>query len=165
MVEENGVPLSVGRKTRSIPIAILRALEHRDGTCTFPGCSNKAYLDAHHIKHWAEDGETALWNLALVCKFHHPFVHEHGYTVVMGEDGKPQFFDPRGRLVQAVPKRPFPSSTLVELYRDSEITAETNRCRWDGNRIDYGSAVNGLWVTNERGSRRRGTVPAELASK
>lgn len=77
MVEENGVPLSVGRKTRSIPIAILRALEHRGGTCTFPGCSNKAYLDAHHIKHWAEEGETALWNLALVCKFHHPFVRAH----------------------------------------------------------------------------------------
>ena len=39
-------------------------------------------------------------------QFHHSFVHEHGYTIVMGEDQKPQFFDPRGRLVQVVPPRP-----------------------------------------------------------
>jgi hypothetical protein len=121
-------------------------------------------LDAHHLKHWGEGGETELWNLALVCRFHHPFVHEHGYTVVMGDDGKPQFFDPRGRLVQAVPPRPFPSSTLVEFYRELEITEETNRCKWDGNRVDYGAAVNGLWVTNERAQGSVGSVPVRLPS-
>jgi hypothetical protein len=156
MVVENGVPLSVGRKTRNIPIAILRALEHRDGRCTFPGCCNKAYLEAHHVKHWGEGGETELSNLVLLCGFHHTFVHEHGYTIVMGDDQKPQFFDPRGRLVRVVPPRPMPSTTLVEEHRELAITPDTNRCKWDGNRIDYPAAVNGLWVTNERRSQPRG---------
>lgn len=152
MLEENGTPLSVGRKTRNIPIPLQRALERRDGTCTFPGCSNRAYLDAHHLIHWGQDGETELDNLALVCRHHHPFVHEHGYTVVMGPDKRPQFFDPCGRLVQAVPPRPPLTTTLVETYRELAIAPDTNRCKWDGSRVDYPAAVNGLWVTNERAS-------------
>jgi hypothetical protein len=55
-----------------------------------------------------------------------------------------------------VPPRPFPSAAHVEFYRELEITADTNRCKWDGNRIDYPAAVNGLWVTNERGARAQG---------
>jgi hypothetical protein len=153
MVVENGMPLSVGRKTRNIPIAILRALDQRDGKCTFPGCCNKAYLEAHHLKHWGRGGETEMSNLVLLCTFHHTFVHEHGYTIVMGEDQKPQFFDPRGRPVKAVPPRPALTAPLAETNRELAITSETNRCKWDGNRIDYPAAVNGLWVTNERQQR------------
>ena len=38
MVEDgNGNPLDVGRKTRTIPPAIRRALQARDGGCRFPG--------------------------------------------------------------------------------------------------------------------------------
>ena len=36
-VDAQGVPLSVGRKTRTIPAAIKRALLLRDRTCRFPG--------------------------------------------------------------------------------------------------------------------------------
>jgi hypothetical protein len=40
---DQGEPLNVGRKTRSIPPAIQRALNARDhGCCRFPGCSNTA---------------------------------------------------------------------------------------------------------------------------
>lgn len=38
--------LDVGRKTRTIPPAIRRALERRDGGCAFPGCTCQ-YTDAH----------------------------------------------------------------------------------------------------------------------
>ena len=27
-----------------------------------------AYLDAHHLRHWAEGGETSLRNAVLVCR-------------------------------------------------------------------------------------------------
>jgi hypothetical protein len=41
MVEtERGEPLDVGRKTRSIPPAIRRALNARDPECCFPGCTS-----------------------------------------------------------------------------------------------------------------------------
>ncbi|MEN8237632.1 MAG: HNH endonuclease signature motif containing protein [Actinomycetota bacterium] len=49
--------------------AIRRALEHRDGGCTWAGC------DAHHIIHWANGGETALHNLILICRRHHTATH------------------------------------------------------------------------------------------
>ena len=46
---ENGEPLNVGCKTRSVPTAIKRALRSRDRGCVFPGCTNKRFVDAHHI--------------------------------------------------------------------------------------------------------------------
>ena len=67
----HGKPLDVGRKTRSIPPAIRRALNTRDGGCRFPGCTHQRYVDAHHIEHWAEGGETKLSNLVTLCRLHH----------------------------------------------------------------------------------------------
>ncbi len=50
--DENGEPLNVGRKTRTIPPSIRRALFSRDKDgCRFPGCTNRHYVDGHHIKH------------------------------------------------------------------------------------------------------------------
>jgi hypothetical protein len=63
--DANGEPLSIGRKSRTIPPAIRRALQKRDGGCRFPGCSCRRFVDAHHIVHWADGGETAMDN--LVC--------------------------------------------------------------------------------------------------
>src|SRR6202789_4137039 len=77
-----GQPLSVGRRTRSIPPSIRRALRSRDETgCQFPGCTYDKYLDAHHIAHWAEGGKTELSNLVTLCRWHHRLVHEGGIKV------------------------------------------------------------------------------------
>jgi hypothetical protein len=57
---ESGEPLDVGRKTRIIPPAIRRALNARDSGCCFPGCINKRFVDAHHVEHWVDGGETKL---------------------------------------------------------------------------------------------------------
>ncbi|MBP2671279.1 MAG: putative His-Me finger endonuclease domain protein, partial [candidate division NC10 bacterium] len=74
--DEHGAPLSVGRKRRTIPGSMKRALLQRDRTCRFPGCGNRLYLEAHHIVHWADGGDTSLQNMAACCSFHHRFVHE-----------------------------------------------------------------------------------------
>jgi hypothetical protein len=66
--DELGTPLDVGRKTRSIPPAIRRALRARDGGCRFPGCTNRRFVDGHHIRHWAAGGETSLANLVLLYR-------------------------------------------------------------------------------------------------
>ena len=76
----NDSVLDVGRKTRTVPPAIRRALDHRDGGCRFPGCGLR-FCDAHHIKHWADGGETKLANLLLLCRRHHRAVHEEGFRV------------------------------------------------------------------------------------
>jgi hypothetical protein len=71
----DGEPLNVGRKTRSIPPALSRALRSRDGGCRFPGCDRTRFTQGHHVHHWTDGGETKLSNLVTLCRFHHRLVH------------------------------------------------------------------------------------------
>jgi hypothetical protein len=73
--DDGGAVLDVGRRARTVPPAMRRALEFRDGGCRFPGCAVR-HTDAHHIRHWADRGETSLENLVLLCRRHHRAVHE-----------------------------------------------------------------------------------------
>jgi hypothetical protein len=78
ILERDGRPLSVGRRTRSIPSALRRALRSRDRRCRFPGCAQTRFLNAHHLDHWAHGGRTDLANLVQLCSHHHRLVHEGG---------------------------------------------------------------------------------------
>lgn len=99
LVEREGVPLSVGRKRRTIPPSIRRALASRDRCCRFPGCERTSFVDAHHIEHWAHGGETSLENLIQLCRHHHRLVHEGGFSVRRrGEEVV--FRRPDGRVVE-----------------------------------------------------------------
>ncbi len=95
----NGEPLSVGRKQRTVPTAIKRALWARDQGCSFPGCSNTSYVDAHHVRHWSKGGETSLKNLMLLCSQHHRLVHEGGYEICTDVEGQWYFKRPDGRAI------------------------------------------------------------------
>ena len=92
-----GEPLDAGRRTRTVPPAIRRALEARDRGCRFPGCGLR-FTDAHHVRHWADGGDTKLDNLILLCSYHHRLVHEAGWKVEWWEGGSPAFRDPRGQI-------------------------------------------------------------------
>lgn len=94
-----GEPLSVGRKTRSIPPAIRRALKRRDGGCRFPGCCATRFVDAHHIHHWADGGETRMNNLVLLCRRHHRLLHEGGYGLESRRSGEVRFTRPDGQVL------------------------------------------------------------------
>jgi len=84
----SGQPLSVGRARRTIPAAMRRALSLRDRGCAYPGCDRPPeWTDAHHIRHWADGGETALSNLVLLCRLHHRRVHEEGWKLSRGPAG------------------------------------------------------------------------------
>ncbi len=91
----DGSVLDVGRRTRTIPPALRRALEARDRGCRFPGCGLR-FCDAHHVRHWADGGETSLRNTVLLCRHHHRLVHEGGWRILWDRDGRPVFMDPRG---------------------------------------------------------------------
>ncbi len=145
--DDHGTPLSVGRKTRSIPSSLKRALLRRDQCCRFPGCSNRVFLEGHHLKHWANGGETALDNIVSLCGYHHRFVHEYGYRMEL-LDGEPRFFNPFGLLVRDVPEPPRPAdlgwATLTRMNRPIAITPATNTPRWDGAPVNYDWAVEDL---------------------
>ena len=63
----HGAVLDVGRKARTVPPALRRALEARDRRCRFPGCQARR-CDSHHVEHWADGGATKLSNLVLLCR-------------------------------------------------------------------------------------------------
>jgi len=98
---ENGEPLNIGRKTRTVPTAIKRALVARDKSCAFPGCHHTRFVDAHHIQHWSAGGETSLDNLMLLCSQHHKLVHEDGFAIERDYQDRWFFKRPDGRAVPA----------------------------------------------------------------
>ena len=70
-------PLDVGRRTRTVPTQLRRALAARDRGCKFPSCDRPvAWCDAHHRRHWADGGPTVLANLVLLCRLHHTMIHQ-----------------------------------------------------------------------------------------
>ena len=100
--DAQGEPLDVGRKTRTIPPAIRRALAARDGGCVYPGCTHKRYVDGHHLRHWADGGVTKLANLVTLCRFHHRAVHEGGIRVERLADGAWRFTHPNGAVLESL---------------------------------------------------------------
>ncbi|MBJ7332677.1 MAG: DUF222 domain-containing protein, partial [Solirubrobacteraceae bacterium] len=105
ITERDGQPLAVGRKTRSIPPALRRALRTRDAGCRFPGCTHHRFVDAHHIQHWADGGRTDLNNLVHLCTHHHRLLHEGGFTVRTTASGF-EFRRPDGQLLRNATRRP-----------------------------------------------------------
>jgi hypothetical protein len=95
----HGRPVAVGRRQRKVTPALRRALWSRDRGCSFPGCQRKRYVDAHHIRHWANGGETTLANLTLLCTLHHRLLHEGAYTIGRDVDGAVYFARPDGRVI------------------------------------------------------------------
>jgi len=82
-------PLDVGRATRVVSAGMRRALIVRDRTCQYPGCTVPGqWCDAHHRKHWALGGDTALHNLILLCAFHHTRLHLAGEWIMSHTDGR-----------------------------------------------------------------------------
>jgi hypothetical protein len=152
LLEDNdGQPLSIGRKSRSIPPAIRRALRARDRGCRFPGCINRYRIDGHHIKHWADGGETSLDNLLQLCRHHHRLLHEGGFSCEQHTGGKIVFRDPYGQAIADghVPETAVDitdeTAWFEEYLADVDIDAETCVTRWEGERIDWPLAVGHLF--------------------
>ena len=98
---EHGQPLNIGRKTRTVSTAIHRALRARDQGCRFPGCQHTRFVDAHHIEHWSNGGETSLDNLMLLCSEHHKLIHEGGFSIERDYQNQWFFKRPDGRSIPA----------------------------------------------------------------
>jgi hypothetical protein len=159
IVETDGRPLSVGRQTRSIPPTIRRALRSRDHGCRFPGCTERRFVDGHHIDHWADGGETKLSNLMLLCRYHHRLVHEGGYRVERRRGGELAFRSPDGRAIPAVPPphRGDPDAP-VRRNRSVGLARQPDTCvaRSAGQQLDYGLAVTGLLAKHGSDGERSG---------
>jgi len=146
-----GRVLRTGRRTRSVPTGMRRALEIRDQhRCAFPSCTHTRFLDAHHIEHWVDGGLTELDNLVLLCRRHHTFVHELGYRIERDAQGT-KFVAP-GR--PPIPTRsPLPESPIEPIERLAEAHADRGLSlaalslmpqHWDGARADHAWIVGAM---------------------
>jgi hypothetical protein len=147
--DSRGNPLDVGRRRRTVPTALRRALQFRDKGCRFPGCTNTR-VDSHHVVPWSRGGETKLTNLVSTCRKHHRYVHELGFRVEMRWDGGFAFFAPAGWEVMPVPDSPPLRRDPVAALREQNARAglaidhKTSFPRWDGTPADYHHIVHVL---------------------
>jgi hypothetical protein len=129
----------------------------RDRGCAFPGCTHARFLHGHHIRHWLHGGETSIDNLALLCTVHHRLVHEGGWTIARGADGRLVFTSPMGRSLPHEPPREQVENIVTWLGEWADAHGvkpgpDTNMPRWDGSTPDYDLAVGALLEPTVQGS-------------
>jgi 5-methylcytosine-specific restriction endonuclease McrA len=145
--DPDGRITEVGARTRTIPPALRRVLQHRDRGCRFPGCGLR-FTQAHHIRHWAQGGPTTLSNLALLCRRHHRSVHEEGFQVQRLANGELEFRRPDGRVLPEMPRLPAVTADAADVLCEQNISAgahldaDTLRPDWDGTRFNLGYAIS-----------------------
>lgn len=167
--DEQGRVLNIGRRSRTVPAAIGRALAQRDKTCRFPGCCESRYVDAHHIRHWADGGETSLDNLVTLCRYHHRLLHQDGFSIKVDSTSGAQqliFTTPSGRKLESSLFPQFPGvsaeTSTTELKRLAPaVHARTCVSRWEGEDCDYGMAVEAL-LQRDGERRLRGDVSSTV---
>jgi hypothetical protein len=129
VIERDGLPIDVGRKHRSAPQRLRRALEVRDRFCRFPGCGVPAQqTQAHHLEHWALGGATNLDNMMLLCGFHHRTYHDGGYRIVRVGGGF-SFETDDGHVIG--------QRLLAPVDLQKTYDPETPRAEWGGERMDF----------------------------
>jgi hypothetical protein len=171
--DEKGKVLNIGRRARTVPASLRRALDVRDKTCRFPGCCESRTVESHHIEHWADGGETSLENLAKFCKFHHAQLHRGCFDVrvepPVDDQGEAQlvFTTPSGRWIETDLFPQFPpqiAQTAKEALQHAapEVDAKTCVTRWQGEPCDYGMAIEGL-LRRDGSLLSRGELDPHLA--
>jgi hypothetical protein len=142
----DGSVLNVGRRRRTVSTPLRRALARHDGGCRFPGCGSR-FCDAHHVKHWADGGETSLENRVMLCRHHHRRVHEDGWNVEFAASGEARFIRPDARRLRHLPERPAVLANPVRALekrnteRSVAIDEWTATPRWTGKRLDVDWAL------------------------
>jgi hypothetical protein len=139
---QDGAVLAVGRKNRSIPTAVRRALLARDRHCQFPGCTARR-CDGHHIQHWIDGGPTRLDNLVLLCRRHHRAIHEGGFTIVKADEGTPVFYRPDGTSLESAARTYRDADRSLPLHADLiAVGPFTAMTRGDCAALDVGWALD-----------------------
>jgi len=82
-VAEDGTPLSLGRRSRTVSRKLRRHVLARDMGCTVDGCPSNYRLEVHHSEPWYRGGATDAENLVTLCWYHHHVaVHQEGLQIV-----------------------------------------------------------------------------------
>ena len=89
LVDDDGVPVAVGKRFTVFSPKIVRAVLLRDGSCRYGNCARRAGLEVHHLTPRSWGGTDDLANLAAVCSTHHRLLVPHGGRVLIGNPNQP----------------------------------------------------------------------------
>src|SRR5438477_342426 len=106
--DADGRVTEIGARTRTIPPALRRALQHRDHGCRFPGCGSR---------------------FALLCRRHHRAVHDDGFQVSRLDSGELEFRRPNGWVFPEVANIAGPFTLLVDRGFGWQPAGEFDRLR------------------------------------
>jgi 5-methylcytosine-specific restriction endonuclease McrA len=124
-----------GHVSRTIPPATRRAVLQRDHhSCQVPGCTNRLWLDIHHLEYFRAGGGNAEENLLTLCCTHHQLVHDGLLGIEREEEGLVFRFGD-GRMVRTthVGLRQNPQSRPDERPPPNAREAQTGSGRpWEG---------------------------------
>jgi hypothetical protein len=135
--DKQGNPLNVGRKHRVVQPALRRALLARDKCCRYPGCSHTRWLDAHHVMHWADGGETSLGNTMLLCAKHHRLLHEGGFSIKKNYKDQWYFETSQGKVVPDAPVYPADEIGFDEVRESGALYHASRDVRESGTRLSF----------------------------
>lgn len=125
--DRHGGLLDITSRSRIVPARMRRALEMRDGgCCRFPGCHHRQYLEAHHIIHWIDGGETKLDNLIQLCSAHHRLLHFGEFNIVKSKD-EVTFVTRHGEIIKPALPRQFPDVSAEILTMTGRFTPPSAR--------------------------------------
>ena len=115
VLDQDGVPLNMGRTRRLATPEQRRALRAMYRNCGFPGCEVR-FDDCriHHVTWWDHLGTTNLDNLLPLCERHHHHVHEGGWTLTLKPDRTITLRRPDGTLHHEAPTTTTTSTTNTE---------------------------------------------------
>ena len=82
VADSSGLILNVGRAQRLATDAQVNALMTMWGhQCAMPGCTHTRFIEVHHMKEWADGGNTDLDNLIPLCSACHSLVTD-GWALI-----------------------------------------------------------------------------------
>jgi hypothetical protein len=89
LVDADGAPVAVGRRSTTLSPKLVRAVLVRDGHCRCGECDLRYGLHVHHLRprSWGGGDETS--NLAAVAGVHHPILIPHGPYALVGNPNRP----------------------------------------------------------------------------
>ncbi len=127
--DDTGVPLWLGRSTRTFTPDQFRAMVARDGGCRCCGASPE-HCDAHHVNQWDNLGPTDIDNGMLLCRYRcHRGMHEGHWNIVGKPNGRLEFNDRDGNHIAASEPRPPDEPILTKQGRQHAHIEQLTRTR------------------------------------
>ncbi len=134
-----------GGRTGPVTEKLRRAVLARDGGCRYPGCTERSYVDVHHVVFRSQEGPTVASNLCSLCRWHHRLVHEGGYRLEMSPAGEVTVRGPDGWEVPASPAPARPADLdLASGQEQGGLHVGPGTLDYSGESFDLGLTIDVL---------------------